>query len=115
MSIPSFPIISYFLEPVQILRQEFYEIKEHAIETIISINQRYGFSREQWLEISRIALRALAPLQAAFLAMALLPPLTAQITLPLIILGVSFLSALYGLPDPAPVIAELEFEFEEAF
>ncbi|MDP1608018.1 MAG: hypothetical protein Q8L98_01745 [Chlamydiales bacterium] len=112
MTILSFPVISYFLEPVQFLRQELYEIKKHAVEQIVFINERYGFSREQWLEIGRVALQALAPLQAAFLAMALLPPLTAQITLPLIILGVSFLSALYGLPDPAPTFAELEFEFE---
>ncbi|MBX9744346.1 MAG: hypothetical protein K2X08_03950 [Chlamydiales bacterium] len=113
MSTLLFPVISYFLEPVQILRQEFHEIKEHALEGFISINQRYGFSREQWLEITRIALRALAPLEATFLTLALLPPLIAHITLPFIVLSVSFLSAFYGLPDPAPVIGELEFEFED--
>lgn len=76
--------------------------KSTARENIVWLNEQYGLVPERWIIIGQIAMSVLAPFAAAIVTIILLPPLAVKITLPFIVMGVSFLAAFYGLPEEPP-------------
>ncbi len=103
---------SPLLEPLTAFSSKMEEtassIKGRLVQTFSTLNYHYGFTRGQWLEITKIALRALAPFVAALLVIFTFPLCAAKILLPPVVIGVIFLSAFYDLHDPTIVSEESE-------
>ncbi|HAB99224.1 MAG TPA: hypothetical protein DCE71_05330 [Parachlamydiales bacterium] len=108
---------SELLTPFSLISSKITEtatsIKKRLDQTLISLNRNYGFTRQQWLDISQIALRALAPFVAALFIVLVFPYCAAQILFPPVIIGVIFLSAFYGLPDQKFSQEDFDINLEE--
>ena len=91
------------LSPFSLLSSKISETaasaKKRLEQTLISLNRHYGFTRQQWLEITQLALRTLAPCIAALFIILVFPYCAAKILFPPVVIGVIFLAAFYGLPD----------------
>jgi hypothetical protein len=88
--------VSQFISEV---KQKASVVKRQRVESLTSLNERHGFREEEWLEITSIVIRMLAPFVTALFVIMVFPPLAAKIILPVAVISVIFLSALYGQPD----------------
>ncbi len=83
--------------------QAFWEkTRKWSDQKAANMNERLGVSRNDWLEITRIAIRLLLPFLAALFTIAVFPPKVAhKIVFPTAVC-VLFLSAFYGIKEEAP-------------
>jgi hypothetical protein len=92
----SFHDVSKFLTEVQ---QKASDVRRERVKKLTSFNERHGFREEQWLEITHIVIRILAPFVAALFVIMIFPPAAVKMILPIAVISVIFLSVLYGQPD----------------
>lgn len=67
-----------------------------------NVNGRLGMSRQDWIQITRIAVRMLLPFIAALFSIVVFPPKVVEVIFLPTVASVLFVSAFYGIQEEDP-------------